>query len=177
MTFTQYLRYLTAMGLAPSFRFLWEQGPWPDGSTRLEEYELVLHDHLDAGREDALLELRTLWERWSTGPASSADLDADHALCAWRDYALHLRDCELTEEGPCPRAADLLARAIAQSHFHDLALRPADPVPCEDPDDAEVRHRRNAIAAQALSLPDVEAFLRPHRRQPPPSSSTPASQQ
>ena len=162
MTFTQYLRHLVAMGLAPSFCPLFDRLAWPAHSMRLADFEEYLHDELEVGWEAAILELRTLWSRWAAGPAASANLHADHALVAWRDFAIHLRGCELVAEGPCPRAEALLARAIQESHFHDLAVLPPDRVPCEDPDDAEARYRRDVMADQILGLPSVEEFF--HQR-------------
>jgi hypothetical protein len=107
-----------------------------------------------------------LWSRWVDGPASSAKLDTDHALLAWRDYVLHLRTCDLADEGSCPRAEELLERAIAESHFH-LESLPGDPVPCEDPDEAEARRRLDVVAEQVLDLADVEAILQKHRDRGP----------
>ncbi len=164
MTFTQYLHHLVAMRLAPSFWALLDHRVWPGDSTRLEDFEEFLRNHLQADWESAVLELRPLWSRWAEGPASSADLHADHAIVAWRGYALNLRDGALGDGGPCPRAGARRARAIQESHFHDLATAPADPVPCEDPDEAEARYRTEVLADQVLGLPSVEEFFRRRRR-------------
>ncbi len=175
MTFTRYLRHLIVLGLKPSFHELLDHRAWPDGSTRLEDYETFLWHTLHAPRAGALLELQTLWSRWVDGPASSADLHADNALLAWRDYVNHLVTCDV-EEGWCSRTEELLDHAIDASHFRPEEWD-EDLVPCEPPDEAEARRERDLVAEDVLGLAEVEAILQKHRDRALRSSPSPTTKQ
>jgi hypothetical protein len=155
MTFTQYLGFLCRRGRAPSFWACLEHEAWPESATRLEAFEAFLRRHLRDAQAEVIPELRARWGEWSGD-------HRDMALARWRDYALHLRDCELVQSGLCPRAQDLLALALEESRFIDLAHDLRDLVPCEDSDQAEARRRVEWLTDQVLDWPDVEAFLRRH---------------
>ena len=103
---------------------------WPVKSTKLEDYEAFLRRYVGQAQREAIPELRLLWLEWHTETGLGR---VDLALAAWRDYALHLRDCPQRGTRPCPRAEALFARAVRVSEFQGLTINERDPFPCNAP--------------------------------------------
>ncbi len=155
MTFTAYLRRLDRSGRASPLWACVDRESWPKRSVRLEDYEAFVRRYIGGAQLEAIPELRAHWAEWSAEEGRGGQTDL--VLAAWRDYALHLRDCELMRMVPCPRAEELLSKAIGESRFRDLDINEPDPIPCESPSAAFARAVKQLLD-QFLKSPSVRRF-------------------
>ena len=168
MRFTDYVHRVLRERLLPSsWVSIVEHDAWPLKSTKLEDYEAFLRRYVGQAEREAIPELRLLWLEWYTETGLGR---TDLALAAWRDYALHLRDCPQRGTRPCARAEARFARAVRVSEFQGLTVNEPDPFPCEAPG-PQFLSELDELTDQDYAPSDVTPEDRPIVRRSLPSKS------